>query len=80
MGEHTEPAERASNEPPEHLSFAEAGERLNLSPDAVRMRAKRGKLATVRVGDRGNTRPKLVGNAASGDANGIAITQARCSA
>jgi hypothetical protein len=52
MGEQTEPAERTPNEPPEHLTFAEAGERLGLSPDAVRMRAKRGTLATVRIGDR----------------------------
>jgi hypothetical protein len=52
MGEQREPNERTANEPPERLTFAEAGERLNLSPDAVRMRAKRGKLATVRIGDR----------------------------
>src|SRR5215216_4863059 len=52
MGEHPEPSERTANEPPEHLTFAEAGERLGLSPDAVRMRAKRGTLATVRIDDR----------------------------
>src|SRR5215207_8909594 len=52
MSERTEPDERTANEPPEHLTFADAGERLGLSPDAVRMRAKRGKLATVRIGHR----------------------------
>jgi hypothetical protein len=49
MSEQTEPAERTANE---HLTFAEAGARLGLSPDAVRMRAKRGNLATVRIGGR----------------------------
>src|SRR5215208_3109977 len=52
MAEQPEPDERTANEPPEHLTFAEAGERLGLSADAVRMRAKRGKLATVRIHDR----------------------------
>jgi hypothetical protein len=52
MSDQPEPSERTPNEPPEHLTFAEAGERLKLSPDAVRMRAKRGTLATVRLGDR----------------------------
>jgi hypothetical protein len=52
MSEQPEPAERTANEPPEQLTFAEAGERLGLSPDAVRMRATRGKLATVRVDGR----------------------------
>jgi hypothetical protein len=52
MGEQTEPAERTPNAPPEHLTFAEAGERLGLSPDAVRMRVRRGTLASVRVNDR----------------------------
>jgi hypothetical protein len=52
MGEQTEPPERTTNEPPEHLTFAEAGERLGLSPDAVRMRVHRGKLASIWLNDR----------------------------
>jgi len=46
QGEHPE---RTANEPPEHLTFAEAGERLGITPDAVRMRANRGKLETIEV-------------------------------
>ncbi len=46
QGEHPE---RTANEPPEHLTFAEAGERLGVSADAARMRANRGKLATIEV-------------------------------
>ncbi len=46
MAEHPE---RTANEPPEHLTFAEAGERLGISADAARMRANRGKLITVEV-------------------------------
>ncbi len=47
-----EQPERTPNEQPEHLTFAEAAERLGATPDAVRMRAHRGKLATVRVDGR----------------------------
>lgn len=52
MGEHSERTEPFTNEQPEHLTFAEAGERLNISVDAVRMRVKRGRLASVRVNNR----------------------------
>jgi hypothetical protein len=52
MGEQTEPSERTANEHSEHLTFAEAGERLNISADAVRMRVHRGRLASVRVNER----------------------------
>ena len=45
-GEHPE---RTPNELIEHLTFAEAGERLGISADAARMRVSRGKLATVEV-------------------------------
>jgi len=48
----SEPPERTTNRSPEHLTFAEAGERLNISPDAVRMRVRRGKLATIQVNNR----------------------------
>jgi hypothetical protein len=50
--EQPERPERTAHEPPERLTFAQAAERLNISPDAVRMRAKRGTLATVRANDR----------------------------
>ena len=46
---HPEQHERSANEPPEHLTFAEAAERLGTTPDAVRMRVHRGKLASVEV-------------------------------
>lgn len=52
MAEHSEQREPFTNEQLEHLTFAEAGERLNISVDAVRMRVKRGKLASVRVNER----------------------------
>src|SRR5215211_3062230 len=52
MSEQTEPSERTPNEPPEHLTFAEAAERLNITADAVRMRVHRGKLASIRVNER----------------------------
>jgi excisionase family DNA binding protein len=52
MSEHSEPSERTANELPEHLTFAEAAERLNITADAVRMRVHRGKLASVRVNER----------------------------
>jgi excisionase family DNA binding protein len=52
MSEQTEPSERTTNEPPEHLTVAAAAERLNITPDAVRMRVHRGKLASVRVNER----------------------------
>jgi excisionase family DNA binding protein len=52
MSEQTEPPERTANEPPEHLTFAEAAERLNITADAVRMRVHRGKLASIRVNER----------------------------
>ena len=52
MSEQTEPPERTTNRSPEHLTFAEAAERLNITPDAVRMRVHRGKLASVRVNER----------------------------
>jgi hypothetical protein len=52
MSEQTEPPERTSNEPVQHLSFAEAAERLNITPDAVRMRVYRAKLASIRVNER----------------------------
>jgi len=47
-----EQSERTPNEPIEHLTFVEAAERLGSTPDAVRMRARRGKLATVRLDER----------------------------
>jgi hypothetical protein len=50
--EQTEPPERTANEPVQHLTFAEASERLNISPDAVRMRVHRGKLASIRANER----------------------------
>jgi hypothetical protein len=52
MGDHAEPNERTTNEPSERLTFAEAAARLNISPDAVRMRVNRGKLVTIRVNNR----------------------------
>ena len=52
MSEQPEPPERTANEPPEHLTFAEAAERLNVTADAVRMQVHRGKLASVRVNER----------------------------
>lgn len=52
MAEQPERTEPFTNEQPEHLTFAEAGERLGLSPDAVRMRVNRGKLAAVSVNGR----------------------------
>jgi excisionase family DNA binding protein len=52
MGEQNAPLERMANEPPEHLTFTEAAERLNISADAVRMRVHRGKLGSIRVNDR----------------------------
>ena len=45
-GEHPE---RTPNELIEHLTFAEAGDRLGISADAARMRANRGTLTTVEV-------------------------------
>lgn len=50
--EHSEPFERTANRSPEHLTFAAAGERLNISVDAVRMRVRRGRLATIQVNER----------------------------
>lgn len=52
MAEQPERTEPFTNEQPEHLTFAEAGERLGLSSDAVRMRVNRGKLAAVSVNGR----------------------------
>jgi hypothetical protein len=52
MSEQTEPPERTANEPPEHVTFAEAAERLNITADAVRMRVHRGRLASIRVNER----------------------------
>lgn len=52
MSEQSAQHERTTNEQPEHLTFVEAGKRLNISPDAVRMRVKRGKLAAVHLNDR----------------------------
>jgi hypothetical protein len=52
MPEHSEQPERTTNELVEQLTFAEAAARLGLSVDAVRMRAHRGKLATVRIDER----------------------------
>lgn len=52
MSEQPAQHERTANEQPEHLTFAEAGERLNISADAVRMRVKRGKLTSVHLNDR----------------------------
>jgi len=49
MSEPGEHPERTANEPTEHLTFAEAGDRLGISADAIRMRANRGKLVTVAV-------------------------------
>ncbi len=49
MTEHPEHPERTANEPTEHLTFAEAGERLGISADAARMRANRGTLTTIEV-------------------------------
>jgi hypothetical protein len=43
---------RAPHEPPVHLTFAEAGERLGISANAVRMRVHRGSLASIRVNER----------------------------
>jgi hypothetical protein len=51
MGEQTEPAERTANSSRELLTFAEVAERLNITPDAVRMRVYRGKLASIRVNE-----------------------------
>jgi len=42
----------AATEAPEWLTLEQAGARLGCSPDAVRMRAKRGWLATRHVGRR----------------------------
>jgi hypothetical protein len=43
---------RAPHEPPVHLTFAEAAERLHISANAVRMRVHRGSLASIRVNER----------------------------
>jgi excisionase family DNA binding protein len=50
--ERTHANERASNASPERLTFEEVAERLNVSRDAVRMRVRRGSLATVEVNGR----------------------------
>lgn len=52
MTERHERSERASNDPSEHLTFAEMAERMGISIDAVRMRVKRGTLASVRMNER----------------------------
>jgi hypothetical protein len=52
MHEPSEPSERTSNGQTEHLTFAEAAARLNISTDAVRMRVRRGKLASVSLNNR----------------------------
>jgi len=52
MSEQPEPSERTANRSPEHLTFAEAAERLNISADAVRMRVHRGTLASIRANER----------------------------
>jgi hypothetical protein len=52
MTEHAAHDARAGHEPTEHLTFAEAAERLHITPNAVRMRVHRGTLASVRVNDR----------------------------
>lgn len=52
MTERHERAERASNGPSEHLTFAETAERMGISIDAVRMRVKRGTLVSVRLNER----------------------------
>jgi len=52
MAEQTEPIEQTANEQTEHLSFTQAAERLNISADAVRMRVRRGKLASVSLNNR----------------------------
>src|SRR5215207_4856093 len=51
MSEQTEPPERTANEPAQHLTFAEAAERLNITADAVRMRVHCGKLASIRMNE-----------------------------
>jgi excisionase family DNA binding protein len=51
MSKQTEPPERTENEPAQHLTFAEAAERLNITADAVRMRVHRGKLASIRMNE-----------------------------
>jgi excisionase family DNA binding protein len=52
MSERPELLERTANRSPEHLTFTEAAERLNISVDAVRMRVHRGTLASIRVNER----------------------------
>ena len=52
LPERSEPSERSANSSPEHLTFAEAAERLNITNDAVRMRVRHGKLASIRVNER----------------------------
>ncbi len=49
MTERSEPTARADVQ---HLTFAEAAERLHITPNAVRMRVHRGSLASVRVDER----------------------------
>jgi len=52
MSEQTAPSARAPHEPTVHLTFAEAAERLHITPNAVRMRVHRGTLASVRINER----------------------------
>jgi len=52
MSSPPERSERTANEPTEHLTFAQAGDRLNISRDAVRMRVNRGTLASIQTNGR----------------------------
>jgi hypothetical protein len=44
--------ERTTSAQPEHLTYTEAAKRLGITPNAVRMRAARGTLVSVRVNER----------------------------
>lgn len=44
--------ERTASAQPEHLTYTEAAARLGITPNAVRMRAARGTLASVRIDER----------------------------
>lgn len=48
----THEQERTMSGQPEHLTYTEAAKRLGITPNAVRMRAARGKLASVRLDER----------------------------
>jgi hypothetical protein len=74
MSEQIEPPERRRNEPLEHLTVARVAERPNITADAVRMRVRRGKLASIRANKRTFvrwTRPAITEQANEPRSDGI---------